>query len=644
VETNGRQRTIIGVMGEGFDFPLRLTGTTRTPSQHMDFWTPEAIDPVKVGRTLGYCGLARLKPGVSIAQAQQDVKSIAADIARSFPATNAGRTIGIVSLRTETLGFAENGLWLLMGAALLFMLIGCANVANLILARSLARRREISIRMALGAPPRRIVRQLVTESCVLAMAGGLAGFVLTIIAWKLLPALAPVTIPRLADTKADAAVLGFAIAIAIVNGILFGLAPAARACMRAGAETLSDSNSRGSVGCPRNRLRSTLVIAEVAVAVTLVLAGGLITASFLRLLGTNPGFDRNVLASIIVPSRNDYNTPEKRALLFRRIVDAVRRVPGVQFAGTVDVLPFSSENNSGAVTSGDDPAPAARDQAMVAEFDHVSADYLPAMGVRLLDGRWFHDDDLAEGRDVAIINDALANKLWPGQSAVGKEICMNCYAERFRERRTVVGVVATTRHAGLDDPAGPQVYETAEAFRWADFLVVRTNRPMPDMTKAVRLAVASVDPKQPVFLSTTMAQLIDDSVADRRFIMILLAATGSLALLLAAAGIYGVISYTTSLRTAEIGVRMALGAAPRNVEALVFRGGMSLAGAGIAIGLAVTLALFRVLRGFFADVVANSPILIGSVIVLVLAIAALACWIPARRATRIDPISALREN
>jgi len=310
----------------------------------------------------------------------------------------------------------------------------------------------------------------------------------------------------------------------------------------------------------------------------------------------------------------------------------------------VDALPFSGENNGGTVVRGDDPAATLPDRGQMAEFDHVSPGYLQTMGVRLLDGRSFREDDLVPGRDVAIVNDVLANQLWPGQSALGKQICMNCYNEKLRERKRVIGVVRTTRHAELDEPIGPQVYETDKAYRFADFLVVRTERPARETAQAIRLAVASVDPRQPVFLSASMSKLIGDSVADRRFIMTLLAITGCLALLLAAAGVYGVISYTTSLRTPEIGVRIALGATPRNVQALVFRGGMLLAGLGIAIGLALALAITRVLRNVLAGLTSNDPVLIASAVALVIATAALACWIPARRATRIDPMLALREE
>lgn len=645
IEINGHPWVIIGVMPPAFDFPLRQAAIIKTPSQHMDFWAPEAVDPVKLGRTGGYSALARLKPGVSPASVQQDLDVISAELARLYPRTNTGHVLHFMPLRARTLGFAQTGLWLLLGAAALFMLIGCANVANLLLARSLARQREVSIRLALGAGPRRILRQLITESCVLAVVGGLAGYGLAALSWTLLPAVAPMSIPRLAAARADGSVLAFTIAVAILNGILFGLAPAFRSSQRDPAGSLRESGSRGSVGAARNRLRSALVVAEVTLAVTLVIIGGRLTATFVQLLRTNPGFDtQHVLASIIAASADQYQTPEGHELLFRRILGAVRTVPGVESAGLVDALPFSGENNGGTVSRGDDPDATLPDHGQMAEFDHVSAGYLETMNIRLLDGRWFREDDLTPGRDVAIINDVLANRLWPGQSALGKQICMNCYYEKVRERKRVIGVVQTIRHSGLDEPIAPQVYETNKAYRYADFLVVRTQRPSRETAQAVRLAVASIDPKQPVFLSASMSQFIGDSVADRRFIMTLLAITGGLALLLAAAGVYGVISYTTSLRTSEIGLRVALGASPGDVQALVFRGGMLLASLGIALGLVLALALARVLRNILAGLTSNDPMLVLVAVVLVLAAAALACWIPARRATRIDPMLALREE
>src|SRR5579883_1300634 len=646
VEVNGRNCTVVGVMPSGFDFPMRRATTVRTPSPHMDLWMPQTVsDFVKRARISGYGAAARLKPGASLAAAQKELDGISAELARLYPQSNAGHAIRLSPLRARTLGFARTGLWLLMGAAVLFMLIGCANVANLLLARSLSRQREIGLRVALGAAPKRILRQLVTESCVLALTGGFAGYALTLLAWKLLPAVAPITIPRLAAARADGSVLGFTLAVALLNGILFGLAPALRSSHRDPVASLRESGSRGSVGAARNRLRSALVVAEVALAVALVVIGGDLIASFLRILRTDPGFDTGrVFASIIVPVGDRYQALENRIPLFRRILDAIRAVPAVDSAGTVDALPFSGENNGGTVVRADDPDATAAGHGQMAEFDHVSPDYLQTLGVPLLEGRWFRSEDLESGRGLAIVNDILAKQLWPGQSAIDREICLNCDIERARQRKRIVGVVGSVRHAGLDEPAGLEVYTTDRAYESANFLVVRTARPAPEMAKAIRLAVASADPKQPILLSASMSGFVADSVADRRFILTLLAITAGLALLLASAGVYGVISYTTSLRTSEIGVRMALGASPGKAQALVFRGGITLALFGIALGLVLALAAGRILRALLAGLASHDPALIAVSVVLVLAAACLACWIPARRATRIDPIVALREN
>jgi predicted permease len=637
IEVNGHACTIIGVMPPDFDFPMRLATSVRTPSQHMEFWAPLGLDPAKEDRNTGAGAVARLRKGVSLEQAEQDVKSISDVLARQYPATNADRTIHVAWMRDRTLGFARSGLLLLMAASALFMLIGCANVANLLLARALSRNREMAVRLALGAGRGRIVRQLVTESCVLALLGGLVGYVFTVLAWNLLPAIAPMTIPRLAAARADGTVFAFTLAVALANGLLFGIAPALRTARHDPALALSESGARGVVGRQRNSLRSSLVVAEVAVAVVLVVIGGLITGGFIRLLRTDLGFQPDrVLASIIVPSGDQYKNPDAQAALFRRILDAVRTLPGIEKAGTVDALPFSGENHGGVIGTGEPST------EQIAEVDRVSADYPQALGVRLLEGRWLRDDDMQASRDTALINDVAARLLWPGQSALGKRFCIFCDDPQVKQWKQVAGVVKSIYHSRLDQPAHTEVYYSSGALQAAQFLVVRTNHPAPELARAIRLAVAKIDPKQPVFLSASMSTLIGDSIADRRFIMTLLAITGCLALLLSAAGVYGVVSYATSLRTQEIGVRMALGATPGNVHALIFRQGMRLAAVGVVIGLALAFAVTRILASVLQGLASPDAGLIGIAAALVTLAAALACFIPARRATKIDPMSALR--
>jgi putative ABC transport system permease protein len=633
-EVNGHACTIIGVMPPGFDFPMRLATTVRTPSQHMDFWAPDGLDPAKITRqSPAFGAVGRLRPGTSQAQAEQDVLAISAALEREYPRTNEGRSLHLISLRNRTLGLARTGLPLLFAAALMFLLIGCANVANLLLARTFARQREIAVRMALGAGRSRIVKQLVSESLLLGLAGGIAGYAITVLAWKLLPAVAPMSIPRLASARPDWTVFAFALVVSALNSMIFGLAPAFGSARGDPALALRESGTRESIGAVRNHMRSALVVGEVAVAVTLVIIGGLLTGSFVKLIRTNPGFDADrILASIIIAAGDQYKTPAQQGILFRRIVASVRALPGVESVATVDALPFSGENNGGSIRT-DLSAPEQQ-----AEVDRVSPDYLQTMGVRLVHGRWLREDDMAPDRDTAIVNDIAAARLWPGQDALGKRFCL-CWDVNAPIWKRVVGVVQTMRHAGLDEPIGAAVYFASGALEHAQFLVVRTTRPSDELAKSVRMAVASVDPKQPVFLSASMSRLIGDSIADRRFIMTLLAITGCLALLLAASGVYGVISYATSLRTQEIGVRMALGATPGNVQLLIFRHGMLLASAGVFIGLGVALAAIRIFSLASADTA-----LIALAVALVSVTAAVACFIPARRATHIDPMLALRDQ
>jgi putative ABC transport system permease protein len=534
-----------------------------------------------------------------------------------------------------------------MAAALMFLSIGCANVANLLLARGLVRQREIAVRIAIGAGSARIVRQLLTESCMLAVLGGLGGYLLTAAAWKILPAIAPVSIPRLAAARADWTILGFALMVALINGVLFGIVPALRAGWTQ-AIAVRDFGLRGGMSGKQDRMRASLVIAEVAVTVTLVVIGGQLLGSFAGLIRTYPGFQADrILASVVLPALERYRTPEQRGALYRRFLDSVRALPGVESAGTVDALPFSGENHGGWITG--NAAAATEPGAQIsAEIDIVGGEYLQTMGVRLTEGRWFHEEEMRELSDAAIINDVAASRLWPGAGAIGKPMCVDCTPENPRNWKRVIGVVSSVRHAALDGPVLANVYLSGGALESAVFLVARTNRPIyssgRDLEKAIRRAIAAVDPNQPVLLSASMRTLIADSVADRRFIMSLLAVTGGLALLMSVAGVYGVTAYTTSRRTREIGVRMALGATPGNVHGLIFRQGFLTVATGLALGLGLTLTLMRALRGVLVGLESGNPSHIWMAAALVSLTAAMACWLPARRATKIDPMSALRQD
>jgi predicted permease len=643
VQINGHPCTIIGVMPPDFDFPLRMATSVRTPSGHMDFWASLPVDPAREDHhNLGFGAVARLRPGISLVQAREDLAVVSNALERAWPASNTGRRLALNPLRDRALGSAPTGLLLLMAAAAVFLLIGCANVANLLLARAMGRHREMAVRLALGASRGHIVRQSLAESAVLGVLGGLAGYGLARFAWSVLPALAPHSIPRLAAARADGTVFAFALAVAILNSLAFGIAPALHASRRLPADALREAGTGGSIGGASSGVRSALVVAEVALAVVLVVIGGVLTGSFVRLLRTDPGFHAgHLLASIIVPTSDQYKKPEERRLLFRGILDAVAAMPGVEAAGAVDALPFTGQNNGASVFGDGNKLPRTSEQP-IAEVDTVTAGYLPAMGVRLLQGRAFREEDMTGARPVALVSQAAADLLWPGVSPLGRRVCVNCSPDAPPHWQEVVGVVSGIRHSGLEERGIVQVYLAAAALESAQFLVVRADRPAGELARAIRTAVAALDPNQPVFLSATMSSLIADSVADRRFIMILLAITASLALLLAAAGVYSVISYVTSRRTREIGLRMALGATPGQVARLVFRQGMQLAAVGAGIGLAAAMLLARVLRSVLAGLGSGDPVPMLLPCGLVIAAAALACWAPARRATRIDPMNALR--
>jgi putative ABC transport system permease protein len=633
ITINGHDCLVIGVMPPEFNFPLKRAAA-HTPSPYVEFWAaPFTAAPNKQA---GLGAVARLRPGVTLEQARQDLASIGVAVSREFPETNRDRGLHADLLRERAVGDARNGLFLLFAGALLFMLIGCANVANLLLARGFARQREIAIRMAIGAGQAQIIRQLLTESCVLAVLGGLGGYFLTAAAWKLLPALAPVSIPRLAAARADGTVLVFTLAIALINGLLFGITPALRA---AGARPGEPGGAWGRTAGRHDRTRSSLVIAEVAVSLMLVVIGGQLLGSFVRLLGTDPGFDADrILASVLLASPERYRTPQQRGLFYQRALDAARALPGVTRAGTVDALPFSGEDHQGFVSTHEAAA------ELPSEIDVVSADYLPAMGVRLTEGRWFHVEEMRASSDAAIVNEFAAARLWPGSNPLGQRICVFCTPDHPQNWKQVIGVVATRAHATLDQRDEAAVYLSAGALESAQFLVVRTARPSADLASAIRRTIAGIDPRQTVFFSASMRDLIADSLADRRFIMLLLAVTGCLALAISAAGVYGVISYTTSRRTREIGIRIALGATPGKVQALIFRQGFRTVAFGLALGLAATVALSSALRHAVAGLASANPAHIWIAAGIVTLAAGIACWIPARRATRIDPLPALRQE
>jgi len=567
----GEDCLVIGVMPPEFNFPLRR-GAARTPQPYVEFYVPLQLNPLDAAADRGALGMvARLRSGVTLVQAQHDLVSISTALSHDFPATNRERTLMMGLLTDRTLGVTRAALWLLMLAAAMFLLISCANVANLLLARGFARQREIAVRIAIGASRSRIIRQFLTESCVLAVAGGLAGYMLTGIAWRILPAFVPLSIPRLSSARVDGAVLAFAITTALLNGLLFGLAPALRAVRRRDNLSGFDLGARGPASGSRDRLREFLVLAEVAISVILVITGGQVLASFIGLIRTDPGFQADrIVGFVVLPPEKRYDTPQKRSAIYKRYLDAVKALPGVESAGTVSALLFSGENDGGFISTRESPR--LHDQ-VVSEIDVVHTEYLKTMGARLLEGRWFRPEEMKESNETVIVDEVAAHRLWPATSAIAKLVCVECTPENPRNWKQVIGVVSSMRHRALEGPPQANTYLSAGAFEHAEFVVVRSSRPAAEVENDVRKAIAVVDPDQPVLLSGSMELFVADSVAVRRFIMALLTVTAVLALVIAAAGVYGVTLFATSRRTQEIGIRIALGATSGNIHRLIFRQG-----------------------------------------------------------------------
>lgn len=631
IAIDGHSCQIIGVMPAAFDFPLHRAAN-HTPQPYVEFYAPLDLQTANPHGGLGM--VARLRPGISLSQAEQDLDSISTALAREFPAENRDRVLRLGSLRDRTIGNSGPMLWLAFGATAMFLLIGCANLGTLLLARNLERQREITIRVALGASRSRIVRQLVTESCTLAVVSGAAAFGLAAAAWRALPALVPAAIPRLAQSRVDWRIFLFALLSSTVSNLLFSLAPALRAA-RGG-----ELGARGASSMRRDSMRTVLVTVEVAVMLVLVAAGGRFLGGFLRLLRTDPGFSADrVLAAVIPTPAARYPSPDDRLTLHQRLAQALQAIPGVESFGTSDALPFSGENHGGFVAA--TPASVMNTgRQLVAEVDLIGGQYLQTLGTHLEAGRWFRqEEEYNATSDTAIVDLVAARRLWPGQSALGKRICVSCTPEKPDNWKQVVGVVSNIRHADLNGETQPNVYLPGRG--WV-FWVLRTGRPEGEMEQAVRRAVAAVDPQQPVLFSASMHTLIADSLSSRRFLVLMLSVTALLALALAAAGVYGVTSFTTARRTPEIGIRMALGATPGNVHALIFRQEMVAVGAGIALGSAMAFALERISGSFPLGLDAGGTAYLWIAAGLATLTAMLACWLPARRATSVEPMSALR--
>ena len=636
---NGNVSTVIGVMPENF----RLY-------RDDELWYPLALTPEQMGpnqrRSEWLWMIARLKPGVSLDQAQAAMNAVAGQIiqkTRMYP-SDGGWGIKIKPLQHEFVEEIKPALLILLGAVGFVLLIACANVANLLLARAAARRKEVAIRTALGASRPRLIRQLLTESMLLALAGGGLGLLLAVWGVELLIKLYENNIPRAQEVGADTHVLIFTLGLSVLTGLFFGLAPALQASKMELTQTLKEGG-RGSSGAERARFRNLLVISEIALALILCVGAGLLIKSFALMLDVNPGFrTQNLLTLQVTLPDNKYSEDQKR-VFYLQALEKVKALPGVQAAGAVSDLPLSGSAWSG--TFGIDGRSLAPGEQMPhADLRSVSHDYLQMMGIPLRTGRYFTDHDTPETLNVIIIDDTLARRYWPNEDPIGKRVAFNNDSDGRSVWREIVGVVGAIKHKALDADSRGTLYFLHSQLPWRSRmnLVARSASDPMSLVSAVRKAIQSVDKDQPIYKVKTMDEWVTESMAQKRFSMLLLGLFAMVALLLAAVGLYGVMSYAVTRRTHEIGVRIALGAQALDVLRLVVRQGMTLALIGASAGLGGALALTRLLKTLLFGVSATDPLTFTAVPALLAGVALLACWIPARRATTVDPMITLRSE
>jgi putative ABC transport system permease protein len=635
IDLSGTSYTVIGVAPAWFRFP----------TAEFQLWAPLSSIDIKSPQQAGnrafriFNAVARLKPGVTLPQAQADASALSARLAKQFPATNEGITLDLVPLYVRLVGEVKPALTILLGTVGLLLLIACANVANLMLARTTVREREIAIRVALGAGRGRLVRQLMTESVALAVAGGLLGLLVTMWGIDLLPAALEARLPRADGIRIDATVLAFSMCATLLTGVLFGLAPAMQTAT-APSGSLKESG-RGMTGGSRGRrLRSAIVVIETALAVVVLVGAGLLVRSFLTLTARDAGFTPANLVSFnvqFVSLPDDASRAQTAGLLMDRLVE----LPGVEAAGAATGFPPITPQRGARFAVEGRTLTADEDSAF---FIAATPGYFNALRTPVLQGRAFDRRDVAGGPPVVVVSRVLANQLFPGQDAVGHRLKL-INPDQSSEWRTIVGVAGDVNYRGLNRDFQPAIYTpfAQTPFMWL-YVMVRATGPTEPLMRSLRTIVPAVSPALTAGNLRPMTDVIAQSVAEPRFHMVLVSSFALLALLLSAIGIYGVLAYSVAQRTHEIGVRMALGAAGRDVMRLVIGEGLTLAVAGVALGLAGAAALMRLMTGLLFGVTARDPLTFVAGAAVLLGVAALACYVPARRATRVEPITALRAD
>jgi putative ABC transport system permease protein len=638
---NRNETTVIGVLPAGFQWHIRQNSMS---GRVAELWTPYVItNEMRQRRGRFLSAVARLKPGVTMAQAQAEMTGLGARLEQQFNSFNANWGVNVVPLRTQMVGEIRLALWILLGAVAFVLLIACANVANLLLARASARQKEIAVRAALGAGRGAIMRQLLTESVLLSALGGLAGLLL---AWWGTTALVRLSPPELADlqtVKLSAPVLLFTFGVAMLTGILFGLVPAFESARLDVNETLKEGGKNPGSASRSHRLRNVFVVAEVALALVLLIGAGLLIRSFARLQAVDPGFNASNLLTLRVPlPARKYDNDEKRLSFFRQATERMQTLPGVESVGAINVIPFGGIPSGTSVEIEGRPKPLPG-QGLSTGVLVTDLNYFRTMQIPLKRGRLFTEQETTEMRHVVVINEAFARKHFPNEEPLGKRVTI--FMKNENVPTEIIGIVGDSKFMSLDSTIEPMSYWPHPELVYPSMtLVLRTKGEASGLATSAREVIRALDPEQPVSDVRTMESLLAKSVSRVRFNTLLLTVFALVALLLAGVGIYGVMAYSVSQRTHELGIRMALGAKQSDVMKLVLGQGLKLSLLGVAIGLSAAFGLTRLLTTLLFGVQATDPLTFVGISALLTCVASLASYLPARRATRVDPMIALRSE
>jgi putative ABC transport system permease protein len=645
VTIDGVAHTVIGVMPASFRFPQAVPGDNAAIP--IDLWIPvRPSDDLQDRHSHNFWSVGRLKPGITLPQARTAMRTMADNLARTYPESNKDFSVSVVPLDEYVAGNLRPALLVLLGAVGLVLLLTCANIANLLLSRAQTRRREMAVRQAVGAGRARLVRQMLTESLLLALGGGGLGVAVAYAGTRLLVGLGPSNIPRLEQTTVDGHVLAFTAVVSVTVGILFGVAPALLTSHGDAHSDLKDTAARVSEGHAARYVRQALVTGQIALAIVLLVGAGLLVRSFAQVTGLELGFrPPHVLTAFINLPPARYGDPARQAAFFEETIRRVERLPGVVAAAVSDSVPLTGVNDQGGLMIEGLPNPWGNSQGdFYANRPRVSPRYFEVMGIRLLAGRAFDVRDRTGSLPVAIVSDLAVRTYWPGVDPLGRRVAVE-WVDRQPVWRQVVGVVQSTRHFGLEAPQKPEIYiPQSQAPSPFTQLVVRTVQDPATLESAIRAQIAGIDPQQGISGFQTLEDLLSRSTERRRFQTVLVGTFALLALLLAAIGVYAVMAYMVAQRRREIGVRLALGARPTDVVRLVLRNGLRLTTAGVALGLAGALALSRALAHFLFGVSPLDPVTYLTVTAALVCVAALAAYLPSRGAASVDPMLVLRDE